>query len=152
MDDEEEYEEFTIFISHGRSNLWKDVERYVEKELEFPVIVLSEEVNRGRTIVEKLEQEIEACHFARIIMTADDIQVDETIRARQNVVHEIGYCQGYLGRENVLVLRQDSVSEFSNISGIVYEQFNGENIKTTFPRIAKEIESALEDFCSDHDE
>ena len=150
--DEENKEDFCIFISHGKSTLWKDVERYIEKELGFPTVILKEEVNRGRTIIEKLEDETNDCSFAIIIMTAEDEQIDNQKRARQNVVHEIGFCQGKFGRENVLVLKGNFVEEFSNISGIVYEPFDDNNIKITFPRIAKELESAFEDFLEEEDD
>ncbi|TGL65949.1 nucleotide-binding protein [Leptospira sarikeiensis] len=139
-------EEFVVFISHGRSSLWKDLERYINKDLNFATLVLKEEVNRGRTIIEKLEDETEDCHFAIIIMTADDEQKDGGLRARQNVIHEIGFCQGRFGRNNVLVLKQNGVEEFTNISGIVYESFSEDNIAITFSRVAKELEDAFEEF------
>ncbi|MGJ4747303.1 TIR domain-containing protein [Leptospira sp. SA-E8] len=132
--------EFVVFISHGKSHLWKDVARYIENELEFRTVILAEAINRGKTVIEKLDEETEDCDFAVILMTADD----ET-KARQNVIHEIGFCQGKLGRENVLVLLQTGVEKFSNISGIVYEEFIGDNIKSTFLRIEKELEDAFED-------
>lgn len=133
-------EELVIFISHGHSDLWKDVERFINKKLECETVILKEQTNRGRTIIEKLEDETVDCHYAIIIMTADDEQKDGAVRARQNVIHEIGFCQGAFGRENVLVLKQKEVEAFTNISGIVYEEFEGVNIKSTFERIRQELE------------
>ena len=135
-----DYEAITIFLSHGRSTLWKDVARFVERELDFEVVVLQEQTNQGRTIIEKLEEVTEDCHFAIIIMTAEDEQADGNVRARQNIVHEIGFCQGTFGRQNVLVLRQNGIEDFSNLSGIVYESFEGDNIKSTFEKIRQELE------------
>lgn len=149
MENHEDDNEFVVFISHGRSAAWKDVARFIEKELDLPTVVLKEEVNRGRTIIEKLDEETENCSFAIIIMTAEDEQQDGKLRARQNVVHEIGFCQGKFGRENVLVLRQENVEEFTNISGIVYEPFKLDNIETTFPRIIKEIRAAIDEKSED---
>lgn len=134
-----------IFISHGQSSLWKDVARFIEKELEFDTLVLQEQPNRSRTIIEKLEEEVKECDFAIIIMTAEDEQKDGSIRTRQNIVHEIGFCQGDMGRNNVLVLKQEKVEGFSNISGIVYEEFIGNYIKGTFERIRQELEELYED-------
>ncbi|AFM14235.1 TIR domain-containing protein [Turneriella parva] len=151
-DDEEMVEEFKIFVSHGRSSLWQEVERFVRTQLEIDVVILKDQVNRGRTIIEKLDEETDECHYAIIVMTAEDEQADGSIRARQNVVHEIGYFQGKFGRENVLVLRQEPVEEFSNIAGIVYEPFVGNNIQSTFERIRSEIEDALERFLEEDDE
>jgi hypothetical protein len=133
-----------IFISHGGSPLWRDVERFIDKKLRFETAILKDANNRGRTIIEKLEQETEDCDYAIIVMTAEDLQENGGIRARQNVIHEIGYCQGAFGRENVLVLKQNGVEEFSNISGIVYEAFTGDNISATFERIRQELEDLEE--------
>ena len=144
-------EEFRIFLAHGNSLLWMQVARFIEKELGLDVIALEEQANRGRTIIEKLEDEIEDCDFAIIIMTAEDEQKEGEVRARQNVVHEIGFCQGNLGRENVLVLRQNSVEEFSNISGIVYEPFAGDAISATFEKIRQELSDAADDYDDDDD-
>lgn len=133
-------EEITIFISHGGSHLWKDVARYIEKEFSINTLVLQERPNKGRTVIEKLEDETEDCDFAIIVMTAEDEQKDGGLRARQNVIHEIGFCQGAFGRNKVLVLKQKGLESFSNISGIVYEEFVADNIKSTFSKIQQEIE------------
>ena len=133
-------EEITIFISHGGSHLWKDVARFIEKELDCDTVVLQERPNKGRTVIEKLEEETEDCDFAIIVMTAEDEQHDGSLRARQNVIHEIGFCQGVFGRDRVLVLKQKGVEGFANISGIVYEEFIGDNVKSTFHKVRQEIE------------
>jgi len=151
-DGEDSEEEFKVFLSHGRSPLWQEVERFIRKHLEIDVVVLKDQVNRGRTIIEKLEEETKDCHFAIVVMTAEDEQADGNVRARQNVVHEVGFCQGSFGRQNVLVLRQNSVEEFSNISGIVYEPFSGNSILSTFERIRTEIDDALERWHVEDDE
>jgi predicted nucleotide-binding protein len=132
--------ETRVFISHGQSHLWKDVDRFISQKLEYETVILSEQINRGRTIFEKLEEEVEECDFAVVVMTADDEQKDGEKRARENVVHEIGFLQGALGRENVLVLMQKGIKPFSNILGIVYESFEGDNIKSSFERIRQEME------------
>ena len=106
----------TIFLSHGRSILWKEVATYVERELDFEVVVLQEQPNKGRTIIEKLEAVTEDCHFAIIIMKAEDEQIDDTTNANQNAVHEIGFCQGTFGRQNVMV--PGKINYISNISAL----------------------------------
>ena len=45
------------------------------------------------------------------------------IRARQNVVHEIGFFQGKYGRSRVVLLAEQGVEIFTNISGIVRIDF-----------------------------
>ena len=48
------------------------------------------------------------------------------------MIHEIGFFQGKLGFEKVAILKQDGVESFSNIDGIQYIPFSGDNISQTF--------------------
>jgi predicted nucleotide-binding protein len=57
------------------------------------------------------------------------------------VIHEIGYLHGLLGRKRVLLLRQDNVELFSNISGVVYKSFSSEHVERTFDDIRKDLET-----------
>jgi predicted nucleotide-binding protein len=56
--------------------------------------------------------------FAFVIMTAEDIQADGSVRARENVVHGVGLFQGKLGFERAIVMLEDGCTEFSNIAGL----------------------------------
>jgi predicted nucleotide-binding protein len=143
--------EFGVFISHGgKSTLWKDLARFIEKELEIETYELSEQSNHGKAVIEKLEKTIcEDCDYAIIILTAEDVMQNGELRARQNVIHEIGFCQGVLGRKHVLLLKQKGVEIFSNISGLVYEEFVGENISSVFHKVQKHLEQAFEDWEDD---
>src|SRR5262245_51460351 len=85
---------FRVFISHGRSALRNKVKRFVEDELAFATEVLVDRFTGG-VIFDKLEDNAWDCDCAVVIMTPDDPQPNgESFRARQNVVHEIGYLQG----------------------------------------------------------
>jgi predicted nucleotide-binding protein len=146
---EDEEQEFKVFVSHGRNSLWHEVSRFIEKQLEIETVELEEQLNQGKTIIEKLEDAVSECSFAIVVMTAEDEQKSGQYRTRQNVIHEIGYLQGSLGRENVLVLKESGVEEFSNISGIVYESFYDHSIRSTFERIRREIEHAVDNWEAD---
>ena len=83
--------------------------------------------NQGKTIIEKFEQNADV-GFAIVLMTADDLGRSkeaeighEELRARQNVVLELGYFFASLRRDRVFVLKEKDVSEPSDILGIVYE-------------------------------
>lgn len=151
-DENEEDIEFAVFLSHGQNPIWKDVQRYIRNELNVKVITLIPLTNRGRSVLEKLDEETEDCHYAIVVMTAEDEQANGGLRARQSVVHELGYCHGKFGRENVLVLRQSNTEEFSNMFGIIHESFSGNAIQTTFKRIRKELKDAIDRFMVDDDE
>lgn len=83
--------------------------RLVEKQ-NLTAVILGEQVNRGATIIEKIEKNDEV-GAAICLFTADDKCIEDgegnvTMRARQNVVFEAGYFIGKLGRENVILLAE----------------------------------------------
>jgi predicted nucleotide-binding protein len=59
------------------------------------------------------------------LLTPDDVggiaQVgDRNFRGRQNVILELGYFVGALGRNRIALLRQGDVEVPSDISGVIY--------------------------------
>ena len=114
-----------IFIVHGHDEGAREaVARYLEK-LKIAPIILHEQANRGRTLIEKLEQ-ISNVDFAVVLLTPDDVGASATEakilnpRARQNVILELGYFAGKLGRSRVCALHKGSVELPSDFIGVVY--------------------------------
>ncbi|MED4018040.1 TIR domain-containing protein [Sutcliffiella cohnii] len=113
-----------VFIVHGHDNGAKqEVARFVER-LGLEAIILHEQVNRGKTIIEKIE-EYSNVGFAIVLYTpCDEGKVKGTTdlkdRARQNVVFEHGYLIGKLGRERVSALVKGDIEKPNDISGVVY--------------------------------
>jgi predicted nucleotide-binding protein len=70
--------------------------------------------------------------FALLVFTAEDDTAEGTRRARQNVIHEAGLFQGKLGFARAVLLVQDGVEAFSNIAGLQYLPFTGDNVEQTF--------------------
>lgn len=133
-----------IFISHGHNELLKlKLKDFISNRLHRNTIIMAEQPSRGLTVVEKLERVSEECCFAIVLMTEDDEQKGGGLRARQNVVHEIGFFQGKYGRNNVVLLAEKGVETFSNISGIVRIEFDADNFETVFEPLRIEIEDAL---------
>jgi predicted nucleotide-binding protein len=135
-----------VFLSAAQSPLGKEVDEFIETKLGHEVIALNAAAENGPVNIADLEQETEECSFAVLLLT------QSAGRSRENLIHEIGYCQGTFGYQNVLVLRQDGVEPFAGLSGIMYEVFSGDNIKTTFPRIRAEIDAAIERFASEDED
>lgn len=115
-----------VFLVHGHDDGTKEtVARFLGK-LDLDVVILHEQVNAGRTIIEKLEHHSEDCDFAIILMTPDDVgSVDngEDVhqhRARQNVILELGYFMGKLGRAQVVALYKGDIELPSDIHDILY--------------------------------
>lgn len=109
-----------IFIVHGHDDALKsEVARTIEK-LGFEAVILHEQANRGKTIIEKLESEIDRVKFGIVLYTADDDGANGKKRARQNVVFEHGFLIGRLGRERVCVIMDDNVEKPSDSDGLMY--------------------------------
>ncbi len=122
-----------IFIAHGHSNLWNEVLRFLRDDLNLTdVNYFEKESQTGRSIADALRDFHKETGFAIVVMTAEDETSTNTKRTRQNVIHEIGFFQGKLGFEKVAILKQDNVESFSNIDGIQYIPFSGDNISQTF--------------------
>jgi len=113
-----------VFVVHGRDEGAKQtVARFLEK-LNLHPIILHEQPNQGRTIIEKLHRHSEVS-FAVVLLTPDDEgrQVGTSEwqpRARQNVILELGFFVGLLGRERVCALRSPGVEVPSDLAGVVY--------------------------------
>ena len=73
--------------------------------------------------------------FAILVMTGEDTMDDGTVRARQNVIHEIGLFQGRLGFSKAIILKEDAAEEFSNIHGVHQVRYTKDNIKETFGEV-----------------
>lgn len=128
-----------IFISHGQSKEWYKVQAHVEKDLHFKTIELAQQPNLGRTVLQKLDEESNKCCIAIIVMTGDD-KIDEgEIRARENVLHEIGFFQGKMGFDKLILLHEESVSIPSNIHGLVYISFPKDTVEVTFGALSREL-------------
>lgn len=115
-----------IFIVHGRDDGHKEaVARLVQGLTNRSPVILHEQPSGGDTIIEKLERAASTAAFAIVIATGDDIGRlagggQDRPRARQNVVLELGYFFGLLGRRNVLLLFQPGVERPSDTDGIVH--------------------------------
>lgn len=122
-----------IFIAHGHSKLWNEVLRFLRDDLNLiDVNYFEKESQTGRSIADALRDFHKETGFAIVVMTAEDETSTNTKRTRQNVIHEIGFFQGKLGFEKVAILKQDNVESFSNIDGIQYIPFSGDDISQTF--------------------
>ena len=115
-----------IFIVHGHDGELKlSVARMLEK-IGIEAIILSEQANKGRTIIEKFEDYSDV-GAAISLFTKDDKCINgekEVFRARQNVVFEAGYFMGKLGRDRVIIIAESDIDIPSDLSGVVYTNKN----------------------------
>jgi predicted nucleotide-binding protein len=115
----------SVFLVHGHNDAAKEaVARFLER-LGVPVIILHEQPDKGRTIIEKFEAYSEV-RYAVVLITGDDVGGSRSTptalqpRGRQNVILELGYFLGALGRTHVCALKEEGVEVPSDLSGVLY--------------------------------
>ena len=115
-----------VFTVHGHDEAAKHaVARFIER-LGLEAIILDEQSSEGLTIIEKFEKHAKSADFAIVLMTPDDVGApiekkdDLKLRARQNVIFELGYFFHALGRKGVCALYKEGVELPSDIYGVVY--------------------------------
>lgn len=134
-----------VFLVHGHNNEVKEtVARFLEK-IDLHPIILHEQANKGQTIIEKFE-EYSDVSYAVVLMSPDDVgntisnKKNLNFRARQNVIFELGYFFGKLGRKNVCALLNGDIERPSDYDGIIYIGFdNNDGWKML---LAKELKQA----------
>lgn len=115
-----------IFVVHGHDGNTKyEVAEYLEQVTGKRPVILHEQADSGRTIIEKFEAHASEAGFAVVLLTADDVGRANTEdelkpRARQNVVLELGFFIGRLGRSRVVALYEAGVELPSDLSGVLY--------------------------------
>jgi predicted nucleotide-binding protein len=133
-----------IFIVHGHDEAARElVARFLER-IELEPIILHEQPNKGSTIIEKLEENADVS-FAVVLLTPDDEgrkKGDSALRdrARQNVLLELGYFIGRLGRKHVCALHKGSVEIPTDYLGVLFLPFD--NSGGWQLKLAKELKAA----------
>jgi predicted nucleotide-binding protein len=122
-----------IFVVHGRGDERTEVAAEIGRLTGRPPIILEEQPDGGSpTIIEKLEREARRAGYAVVIFSGDDegrLRGSDSSgasepplqpRARQNVVAELGYFMGKLGRQRVKVIYEPGVELPSDFGGLAY--------------------------------
>jgi predicted nucleotide-binding protein len=134
-----------VFVVHGHDEGAREtVARFLEK-IGFEPVILHEKASQNRTVIEK----IEAYHdvgFAVVLLTPDDEGCvkggQPEPRARQNVLLELGYFMGRIGRDKVCALKRGAVEIPSDFAGVVWVSMEDNGWKM---ELSKELEAAGHD-------
>jgi len=124
-----------VFIVHGHDNEMKETVARLLEKLDLKPIILHEQPNKGKTVIEKFEKCSEDVGYAVVLLSPDDVGNVKTEqgklnpRARQNVIFELGYFIAKLGRSRVCALYKEHVEILSDISGVLYTKFDGNGWK-----------------------
>jgi len=133
-----------VFVVHGHDETAREkVARYVEK-LGLEAVILHEQPSCGRTIIEKFEG-FASVGFAVVLLTPDDVgrsaqSKQLSPRPRQNVILELGFFCGALGRGRVCALVKGDLEIPSDYSGVVYVTLDDGGAWK--PKLASEMKAA----------
>ncbi len=122
----------TIFLVHGHNDARKhEVARALQTLTQREPVILHERPNRGQTIIEKFERHARSAAFAIVLLTGDDeghsvAEGADSLRprSRQNVVFELGFFVGAIGREHVVALYEKGVELPSDLNGLLYTELD----------------------------
>lgn len=117
-----------VFVVHGHDEALKQTVARVLEQLDLEPIILHDQPNKGRTIIEKFE-DYSGVSFAVVLLTPDDMAYTRDTdsasalpRARQNVILELGFFLGRLGRASVAALYKGNgrLELPTDYSGVVF--------------------------------
>jgi len=113
-----------VFVVHGHDTAAREMAARFILQIGFDPIILFEQPNQGCTVIEKVVKHGDVS-FAVVLLTPDDVGRAQTAtelepRPRPNVLLELGYFLGRLGRENVCSLMRGNVSIPSDFAGVVW--------------------------------
>lgn len=141
------YDSKHIFVVYGHDTVSKlELARMIDSEFNLKAVLLDEQADMGRTIIEKFEGVAKIPGYAFVLFTPDDLggesgkgldlddpntaemklkdlKLNMKYRARQNVVLELGYFFARQGRNRVCCLYKTGVELPSDISGVIYKEF-----------------------------
>lgn len=133
-----------VFIVHGHDGEARETVARFLSNIGFEPIILHEQPNKGRTVIEKVEAHSDV-GFAVVLLTPDDVgsakgATELEPRARQNVLLELGYFIARLGRERVCALKRGEVLIPSDFAGVVWEDMDAAGGWKS--RLGRELEAA----------
>jgi len=154
-----------VFIVHGKDEENKEILRKMIQDWGFEPVILAEQPNRGRTLIEKLIDHTSDAGYVFVLMTEDDVgasksdflsilgvsslqsvefvkRIAEVLspRARQNVIFEYGLCIGAVGRERVCLLTRGDIEIPTDVLGYGYIHFK-EKVSECEKEVKRELKA-----------
>ena len=141
----------SVFIVHGHEDVATlELERELRETYGLIPLILRYKPGKGRTLIEKFEQEAEPARFGLIIMTPDDQVVPDNDddeekepyrQSRPNVFFELGWFCGRIGRQNTCILFKKGTKIHSDFDGVNRHEFT-KSVKEVFSEVRKELVAA----------
>lgn len=135
-----------VFIVYGHDIEAREQLELLLRRMKLEPVILQNLPIAGDTIIEKLEANIDV-RYACVLLTPDDEghpidqPKEKKLRARQNVILELGMFLVRLGRKRVAILHKGSLELPSDISGLIYIRFN-KRVDEVKERLGAELQEA----------
>lgn len=133
-----------IFIVHGHDELATYEMEKIIRDFNLNPIILRDQANKGRTLIQKFEEEAKNIAYAFVIYTPDDDvikQSEEYQQARPNVIFELGWFCSNIGKENVSILHKKNTKIPSDLAGIVTIEYEN-RIEDKYKEIMRELKAS----------
>lgn len=128
-------EEVKIFIGHGQNPQWRDLKDFLGEQLKFHVITYESAPREGQNVPDVIDEMWKEATFALLVFTGENEGKDGKLRARDNVIHEMGLFQSKLGSKRAIAVREEGCEIPSNISAKQQLRFPKGIIRTSFGQI-----------------
>ena len=129
-----------VFIGHGRSQLWRDLKEHLQDKHGYQIEAYETGARAGHSVRDILQEMLDKSSFALLVITAEDETAQGGMRARQNVVHELGLFQGRLGFSKAVAIVEEGVEMSSNMESIQQIRFGPGNIRESFGEVVATLE------------
>jgi CheY-like chemotaxis protein len=135
------------FIVHGHDEAaLAELKDYLQNTLKWQEpLILREQPNRGRTMIEKFEEMTGRIDCVFVMLTPDDPGInlstnEDRRRARQNVIFELGFFYSQIGRKSgrIIALKKGPVDLPSDIQGIAWIDISN-GVRAAGEQIRKEV-------------
>ena len=134
-----------IFVIHGHDELTtRRLTQLLQNHFNLNPIAMLSKPGMSRPLIEKFEDEAQSCSFAFGLFTPDDEIVDAANhykQARPNVIYEVGWFIGRLGKHRVALLLKHGTNIHSDLDGVSRIPFS-DNVEDKFLDIQKELKAA----------
>jgi predicted nucleotide-binding protein len=123
-----------VFVVYGHDQHARTSLEAMLRRWQLEPVILDQLASEGQTIIEKLESAMDLPCFAVVLATPDDEghkrekSNEKMLRARQNVVLELGMMLAKLGRSRVAILLKNAtgMERPSDIQGLLYIPFEND--------------------------
>ena len=130
-----------VFLSYGHDpEAVERLKEHLQSTLGHEIVLVNGPEGGTKTVIEQFEEQASLCSYCIAILTPDDIgQQEGTHRARQNVILELGYFMGKLGRSRITCIRRGKLELPSNLGGLFCCEYQ-EDVSDVFQRVGQELE------------